>query len=139
GRQVEGSDRLLAGAAQVTSGCRVLRATVPGAVLGAVVLGAVLSAQGRFTNARTETRSAAQGLEREVRPLAARGGVTWFGYHGPVVSGPRQMCCYDTIQSSSDTCCGVCRLESGSGVSMNTGDSISRNGSRIALEPATEF
>jgi hypothetical protein len=108
---------------------------VLGAVLGAVVLGA----QGRFTNARTETRPAAQGLEREVRALAARGGVTWFGYRVPMVSGPRQMCCYDTISSSGDSCCGVCRLESGSGVSMNTGDSISRNGSRVALEPSTEF
>jgi hypothetical protein len=117
----------------------VLRAVVLGAVLSAVVLSAVPSAQGRFTNARTETRSAAQGLEREVRALSGRSGVTWVGYHAPMVSGPRQMCCYDRVSSSGDSCCGVCRLENGSGVSMNTGDSISRNGSRVALEPATEF
>jgi hypothetical protein len=128
----------------------VRRATVLGAVLGAVVLGAVPGAavpgaeapgaeQGRFTNARTETRPVAQGLEREVRTLAARSGITWFGYRVPMVAGQRQMCCYDTISSSGDSCCGVCRLEGGSGVSMNTGDSISRNGSRIALEPSTEF
>src|SRR2546423_1964365 len=33
----------------------------------------------------------------------------------------------------------MCRLESGSGVSMNTGDIRDRSGTRIALEPATEF
>jgi len=105
----------------------------------ALMASAAANAQGRFTNARTETRAAAQGLDSEVRALAARGGITWFGYHVPMVSGPRQMCCYDTIPPSGDSCCGVCRLEGGSGVSMNTGDSISKNGSRISLEPATEF
>jgi hypothetical protein len=49
------------------------------------------------------------------------------------------MCCYDTISNSGDVCCGSCRLESGSGVSMNTGDSTSVRGSRVMLEPATEF
>ena len=114
-------------------------ARVLGAVLGVVVLGALLGAQGRISNAKTETRSAAQGLEREVRALAARSGVTWIGYRAPMVSGPRQMCCYDTISTSGDVCCGTCRLESGSGVSMNTGDSITARGSRVMLEPATEF
>jgi hypothetical protein len=96
-------------------------------------------AQGRISNAKTETRSAAQGLEREVGAVAARGGVTWIGYRAPMVSGPRQMCCYDTISTSGDVCCGTCRLESGSGVSMNTGDSITMRGSRVMLEPGTEF
>src|SRR5262249_18812380 len=96
-------------------------------------------AQGRIGNARTETRSAAQGLEREVRAIAGRSGVTWFGYRVPMVAGPRQMCCYDTVATRDDACCGSCRLESGSGVSMNTGDSMSVRGSRVMLEPATEF
>ena len=100
---------------------------------------ASVAGQGRIRNARTETRSAAQGLEREVRSLAARAGVTWIGYQVPMVAGPRQMCCFDSISDNADVCCGTCRLESGSGVSMNTGDSMSRRGSRIALEPATEF
>jgi hypothetical protein len=102
-------------------------------VLGAAVPGA---AQGRITNAKTETRSAAQGLDRELRAAAAKQGISWVGYRVPMVAGPRQMCCFDTI--SDNACCGICRLESGSGVSMNTGDSFSR-GSRIALEPPTEF
>ena len=94
--------------------------------------------QGRISNAKTETRSAAQGLERDVRAVAARPGVTWLGYRMPMVAGPRQMCCFDTISDSSFSG-GTCRLESGGGVSMNTGDGRDRNGSRILLEPATEF
>jgi hypothetical protein len=102
-------------------------------------------AQGRMTNARTETRPAAQGLEREVRTAAARAGVTWIGYRVPMVAGPRQMCCFDSMADRADTCCGACRLESGSGVTMSTGSSVSAGnslngrGSRIALEPASEF
>ena len=95
------------------------------------------SAQGRFSNAKTETRSAA-GLEAVVRELSARGGVTWFGYRAPMVAGQRNMCCYDTI-SDATMSGGMCRLESGSGVSMTTGDLRDRNGTRIALEPSTEF
>jgi HEAT repeats len=95
-------------------------------------------AQGRIVNAKTESRSAAQGLDREVRAVAARSGVTWIGYRVPMVAGPRQMCCFDTISDSSFSG-GMCRLESGGGVSMNSGDMRDRNGSRVTLEPATEF
>jgi hypothetical protein len=102
------------------------------------VLGIVANAQGRFTNARTETR-AATTLDRDVRDVAARGGIAWIGYRAPMVAGQRQMCCYDTISDATPFGAGVCRLESGSGVSMNTGEFRDRNGTRIALEPATEF
>jgi HEAT repeats len=99
-------------------------------------------AQGRLANARTETRPAAQGLEREVRAAAARAGVTWIGYRVPMIAGPRQMCCFDTVPERSDGCCGVCRLEGGSGVTMSTGsagDALNGRSARIALEPASEF
>ena len=96
------------------------------------------SAQGRFTNARTETQSAASGLESAVRAVAARGGIVWIGYRAPMVAGQRNMCCYDMIADNTVSG-GMCRLESGSGVSMSTGDLRDRNGTRIALEPATEF
>jgi hypothetical protein len=120
---------------QFTNGARC---AVLGATCAIVALTAsIASAQGRFTNARAETRSAAQGLEREVRAVAARAGATWVGYRVPMVAGPRQMCCYDSF-SDGNACCGVCRLESGGGVSMSTGDSVQR-GSRITLEPPTEF
>jgi len=108
------------------------------AVLFICVCAAGAAAQGRFTNAKAETRSAATGLDREIRTLAARGGATWVGYRAPMVAGQRQMCCYDTIADSAFSS-GICRLENGSGVSMNTGDLRDRNGTRIALEPATEF
>jgi hypothetical protein len=55
-----------------------------------------------------------------------------------MVAGPRQMCCFDTISDSSFSG-GMCRLESGGGISMNSGDIRDRNGSRVTLEPATEF
>jgi len=103
-----------------------------------LLLAASAIAQGRISNARTETRSAAQSLDREVRAAAARGGVTWIGYRVPMVAGSRQMCCYDTITDATISG-GACRLESGGGVSMNTGDFRDGRGTRIALEPATEF
>ena len=108
-------------------------------VLAAALLaGAPAFAQGRIRDAKTELRSAAQGLDREVRAAAARAGVTWIGYRVPMIAGPRQMCCFDTI-SDTNMSGGTCRLENGSGVSMNTGDSFDRRGTRIALEPSTEF
>jgi len=119
---------------------------VPGArafkasVLASIVLAASLQgAAQRITNAKSETRSAAAGLAQEMRTLAARPGVTWVGYRAPMVAGQRQMCCYDTIVDGNVVGAGVCRLESGSGVSMNTGDLRDRSGTRIVLEPATEF
>src|SRR5262249_12324056 len=134
--EVEGSNRLPDGAVEMTrgwvvgAGCRML---VQVLVLAAAVVPA--AAQGRIANARTETRSAAQGLEREVSAVQAGPGGSWVGYRVPMTVGPRQMCCFDTI---GDACCGVCRLESGGGVTMTTGDAALR-GSRIALEPPTEF
>ncbi|MGH9143707.1 MAG: HEAT repeat domain-containing protein [Vicinamibacterales bacterium] len=107
-------------------------------VVALALLASTAFAQGRISNGKTETRSAAQGLEREVRAAAARTGVTWIGYRVPMVAGPRQMCCFDTISDSSFSG-GMCRLESGGGVSMNTGDLRDRNGSRVLLEPATEM
>ena len=123
------------------------RLTVHGSRFSVLVLSCAFSvlssaapglAQGRISNAKTETRPAAQGLDREVRAAAARGGVTWIGYRMPMVAGPRQMCCFDTISDSSFSG-GMCRLESGGGASMSSGELRERSGSRITLEPATEF
>jgi HEAT repeat protein len=97
------------------------------------------SAQGRVSNSRIDTRPAAQGLEREIRSVAAAGGVKWIGYRAPMVAGHRRMCCFDTISDSDTLSGGMCRLESGGGVSMSTGDRIQRGGQVVSLEPATEF
>jgi HEAT repeat protein len=123
----------------VSGGASVVAARSFAALALLVPLSAAPYAQGRISNARTETRSAAQGLENEMRAAAARGGVTWVGYRVPMVAGPRQMCCFDSVTSDTGACCGMCRLESGSGVSMSTGNSLYGRDSRIALEPATEF
>jgi hypothetical protein len=96
-----------------------------------------VSAQGRISNARIETHQVTQSIEREIGAVAARGGAAWVGFRLPVVSGPRQMCCYDTV-ADAGTCCGRCRLESGGGVTMTTGDNR-RDGTRVVLEPPTEF
>jgi hypothetical protein len=107
--------------------------------LGAAALAAAPAfAQGRIANANTETRTAAQSVEREVAAAAARPGASWVGYRVPMTAGPRQMCCYDSI-SEPGSCCGRCRLEGGAGVSMNTGDAVTLNGSRVMLEAPTEF
>jgi hypothetical protein len=121
--------------------CKVRRSSVSLSalcVLCAVLVPSFSTAQGRITNAKTETRSAAQGLEREVRAVAVRGGTAWIGYRMPMVAGPRQMCCFDTI-ADAGACCGVCRLAGGGGVSMSRGEVRDSRGSRITLEPPTEF
>ena len=102
------------------------------ALSAATLVAAPAGAQGRISNAKIETRAVTQSLEREIQGVAARGGATWIGYRAPMVAGPRQMCCYDTI-SSAGSCCGQCRLEGGGGVSMSQTDS------RVSLEPPTEF
>jgi len=116
---------------------RTTSLTVLAASLMVLVAPSTALAQGRFTNARTETVSAAQGLQRQIETVASRGGVTWIGYRAPIVAGHRQMCCFDGPQDANG-CCGMCRLEGGGGVSMNTGDALPR-GSRVALESPTEF
>jgi hypothetical protein len=121
-----------------------VRFTVPGfrfpVLLALLLIAAPAAAQGRFTNARTETRAAAQGADaiaRDVRAVAARGGAAWIGYRVPMIAGPRHLCCYDSF-NGTDACCGMCRLENGSGVTM-TNQLQSRDGTRITLEPPTEF
>jgi hypothetical protein len=111
------------------------RCWVLGAVLGAGVLSAGVLAQGRITNAKTETRSAAQGLEPEVRAVAARATAAWLGYRVPMVAGSRHLCCADA-GSPNGSCCGTCRLERGSGVTLTENETP---GLRVALEPPTEF
>jgi len=107
-------------------------------VLFLCVLVSNAAAQGRISNSQSTTASAATGLDGVVRRVGSSAAATWIGYRAPMVAGQRQMCCYDTIADATFPA-GMCRLESGSGVSMSTGDLRDRNGTRIALEPATEF
>ena len=96
--------------------------------LGAAPAGA----QERVTNANVETRAVSQGLAREIAAVAARGGVSWVGYRAPMIAGPRQICCGDSMAG------GRCLLESG-GMIMNTSDEPRADGTRVVLEAPTEL
>jgi hypothetical protein len=98
---------------------------------------AAAAAQGRISNAKLETQAVAGTLERTIDTVAARGGSAWIGYRTPMIPGPRQMCCYDSAARSSD-CCGMCRLESGGGVTMTQSSPVESRGSRIVLEAPTD-
>jgi hypothetical protein len=125
--------------------CDVRRGIVRGALVpAAMVLGAALAApaafaQGRISGAAITSRPVAQNLAAEVRATAGRNTAGWIGYRMPMVAGPRQMCCYDSISRGGPDGAGICRLESGGGVSMSTGDSRDLRSARIVLEPPTEF
>jgi hypothetical protein len=94
-------------------------------------------AQGRISNAKIETQAVAGTLERTIDTIASRSGAAWIGYRTPMIPGPRQMCCYDSVASSND-CCGMCRLESGGGVTMTQSSSVETRGSRVVLEAPTD-
>ncbi|HEY2153692.1 MAG TPA: HEAT repeat domain-containing protein [Vicinamibacterales bacterium] len=108
-------------------------------VLGAVLAAAPALAQGRISGGTITTRPVAQSLAAEVRATAGRATGSWIGYRMPMVAGPRQMCCYDSVSSAGPGGAGICRLESGGGISMSTGESRDARSSRVVLEPATEF
>jgi hypothetical protein len=90
-------------------------------MLAIVVVGvtaAAATAQApRITNAKMQTRSAAAGLEREMKAIvAAQVEPAWIGYAVPAAQDS-QMCCYDNMRHGDwGGCCGLCRLEQPSGV-----------------------
>ena len=82
-------------------------------------------AQERISNAKLETRSAAQGIEREVRAVASRGGVVWIGYSVPMTVASRL--------SFDNNYYGACWLGG-----WGANELVSR-GSRVRLEPPSEL
>jgi hypothetical protein len=48
--------------------------------------------QAPIANARIDNRSAAQGLEREIRSVAAQPAAAWIGYRLAAAAGSRRMC-----------------------------------------------
>ncbi len=89
----------------------------PNPVLAVLTLAAACFAQTqpKMINAQLQTRSAAAGLEREVRGvIASQTAPAWVGYSVPIVAGNRMMCC-----SYGDGNWGSCRLESGHGDGVN--------------------
>jgi len=74
----------MSGARGLRAGCSVLVATW--------MIAGVASAQAPIANAKIDTRSASQGLEREVRAVAATGTPAWIGYRLPAAAGSRRTC-----------------------------------------------
>ncbi|HWW84793.1 MAG TPA: HEAT repeat domain-containing protein [Vicinamibacterales bacterium] len=107
-------------------------------VLALALMASPVAAQPHIQNARIETRSAANGLEREVERIASSGATTWIGYSVPMVPGNRLMCCGGCGQFGDGSRSGCCRLDDGTGVTM-IDDGFQRSGSTMTLEPPTEF
>jgi len=109
--------------------------------LAAIALGLALaataSAQGRISNASIDTRPVTTTLEREVQAIASQGRAVWIGYRTAMIPGERHMCCSDSV-TSAGACCGVCRLESGGGMTMTRGSDPDPGSSRIVLEPPAD-
>ncbi|MEP7307157.1 MAG: hypothetical protein ABJA98_16720 [Acidobacteriota bacterium] len=68
------------------------RRLVGSAACWVLAMGALAVGQGRIANVVTETRSAAQGLEREIGTIAARGTPVWIGYSVPMGPGSGGFC-----------------------------------------------
>ena len=79
--------------------------------------------QPRLSNANVQTRSAASGLERELRSLMSGvSGAAWVGYAAPMIAGEHNMCCYSS-------CCSGCSLEG-----RRNSESSGSNRDRVRLE-----
>jgi hypothetical protein len=82
---VQRAGRRMSGAEGLRAGCSVL-------VAAWWMIAAVASAPAPIANAKIDTRSPTQGLEREVRAVAATGTPTWIGYRLPAAAGSRRIC-----------------------------------------------
>jgi len=106
----------------------------PAVILGCLVALALSSSAARadvsgLVNARTETRAAAGGLEREVKGLlATRTGRFWMGYVVPA-NHQHRSCCWSSRDEGD---CGGCRLESEKG----DGFFGTKRSEALPLEPA---
>jgi hypothetical protein len=87
--------RSTAGARRLAAGSRPLRRRARYPLLGVGCLVLTLTpvhAQAPIANAKIQTRSAAQGLERELQAIAATKAATWIGYRLPAAAGSRRTC-----------------------------------------------
>jgi hypothetical protein len=96
-------------------------------------------AQPRLTNARVTEQAVTRRLSDTMKGLVASAGADpmWIAYAVPVEDGSSSMCCWSngTIEGRSDSCCGACRLEPGSGTTFrNTSTDVATR-----LEPRDMF
>ena len=88
----------------------------------ALVLALLAAPPAAVTNAQASTRSAAAGLGAAIEQvLSASAPPQWIAWTVPIAAG-QQMCCWDG--SGGSGCCRGCRLEKGSGFSMQRDDDI---------------
>jgi hypothetical protein len=82
-------------------------------------MSALALGQGRIANAVTETRSAAQGLEREIGAIAARGTPAWIGYSVPIGPGSGGFCSAVMLEPPTQLLV-LARLDQGKVVKVRT-------------------
>jgi hypothetical protein len=90
------------------------------------VAAAVAAQQPRIANGRVTSQAAGSPFAQSFRSLvSSQPDVAWIGYSVPAADGQRVMCCFNSgstfvsngvVMSDGSSCCGACRLESGSGV-----------------------
>jgi len=97
----------------------------------ACVLGCAAAAradQPKITNARLETRSAADGLDRTYRSfLSAQSEPGWLAYSVAAIPGHYPLCCSDGWSDDDRESCGRCSLES----DRDTNHTVSGSGSGV--------
>src|SRR4051812_49124086 len=109
-------------------------------LLGVLALLISVSAFGqvspRLSNAQVQTRSAAAGLEKTVKPMVENAkGPTWVGYAVPTQARKRFVCCCTdnhAWQGKNGGCSGGCSLDGDRGSYFN-----SNNGSCVDDHPQT--
>jgi len=82
-------------------------------LIAAVLVSALAFAgdQPQITNAKVETRSAANGLEQQVKSIVSQSSPSWIAYAEPVIAGENTMCCFNSSVNVTKGCCGGCKLE----------------------------
>jgi HEAT repeat protein len=111
--------------------------------LGMMLLACAATAgaqQPRLSNAKMESRSAAGGLEKEVRAIvAAQNSPAWIAYGVPMIAGERCMCCGN--YNDGYVRGGCCNLEGReTAVNITSSDRDAGSGSTVKLEgPQTLF
>ena len=94
-------------------------------VAGCALISTAALAQPQILNAQVVTRTAASGLDRELRSaMASQSGPLWAGYSVPAIPGDHSMCC-----GGSYECCGTCKLERDGSTSV-----VSAGSNPVSLE-----
>jgi hypothetical protein len=126
-----------------TAGGRRQTKSAKRALLAALILlmpSAAAFAQPRLSNARVTEQAVTRSLADTVSLAAASAEPIWIAYAAPVEDGSSTMCCWsgmDDIGRGDNACCGMCRLEPGSGTTFRSNTNQTNPATR--LEPRDTF